>query len=285
MEALSAREPALPPAILDFAACRGIAKGPVFIVASGASAKHFPLQRFADIPMITLNGAIAMFEGGGISPYFYVCTDRGFSRQQPDLYARGLQLSKRLAVWPDQAAAIPVPTSAEIYPLKKARRSTLLQSAFNQDHRLVRSRAFWNSRSRTLGFSKDLSEGYFDARTVAYVALQLAHHLGFSQVFLVGVDLKQSGGRFYETAGRAISPCGLDDHYERRILPSLKLMAERVVDEHFAVYNLSPTSRIPASVIPKISVDEAESMIFPLKPSSPHARAPALASGAWRPPA
>ncbi|WP_418949194.1 lipopolysaccharide biosynthesis protein [Pseudomonas asiatica] len=247
---------------MDFAACRGIAKGPVFIVASGASAKDFPQQRFADIPMITLNGAISMFRDSGVSPYFYVCTDMGFPRQQPDLYAHALQLSERVAIWPAEIDTIPVPTAADIYPLRKATRSSFYTSAFNPCPELVRSRAFWDRRSRTMGFSKDLSQGYFDARTVAYVALQIAYHLGFTQVFLVGVDLNQAAGRFYETAGRAISPCGLDDHYERRILPSLKLMAERVVDEHFSVYNLSPTSRIPESVIPKISVDEAESMIF-----------------------
>lgn len=262
MEAVSIKKPARQSTIKDFSACRGIAKGPVFIVASGASAKDFPLQRFADIPMITLNGAISMFVDSCPKPYFYVCTDRSFKRQQPDLYARALGLSQCLAIWPDEVESIPVPTGAEIYPLNKATRSSLYEAAFNPNPELVRSRAFWDSRSRTLGFSKDLSQGYFDARTVAYVALQIAYHLGFNQVFLVGVDLNQAAGRFYETAGRAVSPCGLDEAYERRILPSLKLMADRVVDERFAVYNLSSTSRIPESVIPKVSIDEAEALIF-----------------------
>ncbi|MFI8557819.1 lipopolysaccharide biosynthesis protein [Pseudomonas putida] len=262
MEAVSIRTPARQSRVREFSACRGIAKGPVFIVASGASAKDFPLQRFADVPMITLNGAISMFHDKSISPYFYVCTDTGFPRQQPDLYAHALRLSQRLAIWPDEVECIPAITDAEIYPLNKATRSSLYEAAFNPDPMLVRSRAFWDSRSRTLGFSKDLSQGYFDARTVAYVALQIAHHLGFNQVFLVGVDLNQAAGRFYETAGRAVSPCGLDEAYERRILPSLKLMADRVVGEHFAVYNLSSSSRIPESVIPKVSVDQADSMIF-----------------------
>ncbi len=96
---------------------------------------------------------------------------------------------------------------------------------------------------------------------MVYLALQIAYHMGFNQVFLVGVDLNQSAGRFYETAGRVVSPCGLEDAYERRILPALKLMADRVVDERFAVYNLSSTSRIPESVIPNVSFDQAETMI------------------------
>jgi hypothetical protein len=248
--------------VMNFAACRAVAEGPVFIVASGASAKGFPMQRFADVPMITLNGAISMFPEHGPRPCFYVCTDTGFVNQQPDLYAKAVRLSQRLAIWPGEVGALPESTKAQIFPLAKAPRSSLRDALFNPDQQLVRSRAFWSNRSRSVGFSKDLSQGYFDARTVAYVALQIAYHMGFNQVFLVGVDLHQAAGRFYETPGRAVSPCDLDDAYERRILPALKLMADRVVDEHFAVYNLSATSRIPESVIPKVTLDQAQALIF-----------------------
>jgi KDO transferase-3 len=266
METVSAQKPGCHASISDFAACRGIAEGPVFIVASGASAKGFPVQRFAGVPMITVNGAISMFAEHGVRPYFYVCTDTGFAQQQPDLYAKALRLSQRLAIWPDEIGLLPVPTKAQVFPLAKAARASLQQSLFNTEPMLVRSRTLWGSRSRSVGFSKDLSLGFFDARTVAYAALQLACHLGFNQVFLVGVDLDQSVGRFYEEPGQAVSRCHLDESFKRRILPSLKLMADRVVNEHFAVYNLSATSKIPASVIPKISLDQAETLI--------HGRAP-----------
>jgi len=262
VEAVSVNEWNDQASIKDFACSHNIAKGPVFIVASGASAKGFPLERFADVPMITMNGAISMFMGTGINPFFYVCSDTGFPKEQPDLYAHALQLSHRLALWPDEVDTLPVPTRADIFALQKASKATLFQTAFSSQFQVVRRRALWGGSSRTIGFSKDLSQGYFDARTVAYVALQIAYHVGFTQVFLVGVDLNPSVGRFYENAGRAISPCGLDDHYERRILPSLELMSKRVMGERFAVYNLSRDSRIPHSVIPKISVDQAESIIL-----------------------
>lgn len=262
METVSAQLHGCHAPISDFGACRGIAEGPVFIIASGASAKDFPLQRFASVPMITVNGAISMFAEHGVRPYFYVCTDTGFAQQQPDLYAKAVRLSQRLAIWPDEVGSLPGPTRAQVFPLAKAARSSLHGSLFKPDPLLVRSRTLWGSRSRSVGFSKDLSLGFFDARTVAYAALQLAYHLGFNQVFLVGVDLDQSVGRFYETPGQAVSRCHLDESYERRILPSLKLMAERVVSPQFAVYNLSATSRIPGSVIPKVSLQQAEALIL-----------------------
>lgn len=112
-------------------------------------------------------------------------------------------------------------------------------------------------RHRSIAFSKDLAHGFFDARTVAYVALQLAYHLGFAEVLLVGVDLDQTVGRFYEGDQGQYSPCGLDQHWDSRILPSLTLMAREVVNEHFHVYNLSTTSRIPAELIPRVNLDQA----------------------------
>jgi len=76
-------------------------------------------------------------------------------------------------------------------------------------------------------------------------------------VLLVGVDLDQTVGRFYETAEGEHSPCGLDQHWDSRILPSLTLMARQVVNEHFHVYNLSAASRIPTELIPKVNLSEA----------------------------
>jgi len=45
------------------------------------------------------------------------------------------------------------------------------------------------------GFQKDLEKPLFECNTVTYVAMQLAYYLGFSRVFLIGVDhnFQQSG--------------------------------------------------------------------------------------------
>lgn len=246
---------------LDFSHCKGVRQGPVVLIASGSSAKDFPIEQFAHVPMITMNGAIAMLAEKGISPYFYVCTDRHFSIQQPHLYATAMRTSENVAVWEDQLRSDkPIPRG-RAYALKKTPRASILSILLNRQGPLVRKRSLWSSRCKGIGFSKDLSEGYFDARTVMYPALQLAYHLGFNSVFLVGFDLNQAAGRFYETCKGNKSPCGLDQHFHKRILPSLKLMASQVVDQDFQAYNLSPASRVPHEVIPKISVEQAREMI------------------------
>jgi len=244
-------------AFSSFEACRNTQKGPVIILASGASARHFPLAEFAHLPVIAMNGSISLTAACGVKPFFYVCTDKSFRTQQPALFAQALRDSQRLALWPEQFADADVPTSTQCYPLHKAETPGLLDALRGHGDTLVCNRSFWSKRARSIAFSTDMSNGYFDARTVAYVALQLAHHLGFEQVLLVGVDLDQSAGRFYEDGLTQRSPCGLDQHWGSRILPSLTLMAQHVVNEHFRVYNLSATSRIPPAVIPKIDLAEA----------------------------
>jgi len=245
----------------DFKACRNIADGAVIILASGASAKDFPITEFGHVPFIAMNGSITLLNEAGISPFFYVSSDRGFAREQPELFSLAMAKSQRVAIWQDQYERLQPKPGGEVFFLKKARNLSFFQRLIDHDQVLVRNHNSLNKRVRSLGFSKNLEHGYFDARTVAYLALQIAYHVGFTQVFLLGVDLNQSVARFYEKDGSHKSPCGLDQHLEGRILPSFKLAASQVAGERFRIYNLSSTSRIPDEVIPKISLNTLRSMI------------------------
>lgn len=245
----------------DFEACRKTQTGAVFIIASGPSAKSFPLEKFAHVPMITMNGAISMFLNTDVKPLFYACTDTGFSKQQPDLFNYALTVSQNIALWEDHARSLEVPPAGHLYPLAKAVRPSWLDAVRGKHPVLVARRSLPGFRGRSIGFSKDMSEGFFDARTVAYLTLQLAYHLGFSKVFMVGVDLNEKSARFYENDESNKSPCGLDQHYYTRILPSFELMARKVVGDDFRVYNLSECSRIPESVVTRVGLEEVERLL------------------------
>lgn len=245
----------------DLSGCRDIAEGAVFIIASGTSAKDFPLCEFQHVPMIVVNGAISMFLNTPVSPYFYVCTDSGFFTQQTRLFHAALAQSQRVVLREDYAQHnIPLP-AGEFYALKKAPKPTWKDLFSGVPSNLIRRSKLHKGRNSSIGFSKDLSEGYFDARTVAYLALQVAYHAGFNKVFLVGVDLCPETGRFYETVESVKSPCVLDEHLESRIIPSFELMAEKVISDEFSVYNLSTISRIPSSVIPHMSIEDVKKLI------------------------
>lgn len=245
----------------DFDDCRDTQTGAVFIIASGVSARAFPLEKFAHVPMITMNGAISMFLNTDIKPFFYACTDKSFSEQQPELFKHAMAISQRVALWEDHARSAPVRPSGELYTLSKAKRPSWIDSVLGRHSALVANHSLRSIGERPVGFSKNMSEGFFDARTVAYLAVQLAFHVGFSKVFLVGVDLQENVGRFYETSASNHSPCGLDQHYHTRILPSFKLMSEKVMGDEFRVYNLSDTSRLPDEIVPHVSLAQVEAML------------------------
>ncbi|MFJ3368226.1 lipopolysaccharide biosynthesis protein [Pseudomonas sp. NPDC086251] len=233
----------------NFDDCRNIGSGPIFIIASGPSAKNFPVDHFSHIPMITMNGAISAFTSTAVRPYFYVCSDKNFSTQQPALFNMAMRLSQRAALWQEHVELEKLQTRGELYFLSKPGKSSLRNYVF-RDKDLVRYHSLLSARKNSLGFSKNLHAGFFDARTVAYVALQLCYHLGFNEVYLVGVDLDQQSGRFYEDSNSLISPCDIQRHLHSRILPSLRFMAKKIVGKDFKVYNLSKSSRIPNDIIP-----------------------------------
>lgn len=245
----------------DFDDCRNSETGAVFIIASGMSASSFPLQRFAHVPMITMNGAISMFMGTDVKPCFYACTDKSFSEQQPDLFKYAMAVSQNVALWEDHARASGIDPAGRLYPLSKAKKPSWLDAVRGKHAALVANHSLPGFHQRPIGFSKDMSEGFFDARTVAYLTLQLAYHLGFSKVFMVGVDLSEKSGRFYENREAINAPCGLDQHYYTRILPSFELMSEKVVGDGFRVYNLSDCSRIPERLVPRVTLAEVEELL------------------------
>ncbi len=243
------------PNIRDLDDCRNIQQGTVFIIASGASAKDFHPEDFAHVPMITMNGAISKFVGTGVKPFFYTCTDRDFSNQQPELFSQAMLISERVALWEEHLRASSITPSGEVFLLSKAPKLSWTE-LMGEDKELIRNRNFFSRRNRRIGFSKNLKRGFFDARTVAYLALQIAYHAGFTKAVMVGVDLNQSARRFYEDRTTDLSPCGLDQHFFTRILPSFEIVSEKVMGDRFQVYNLSNSSRIPSDVIPQISLDE-----------------------------
>jgi len=124
-----------------------------------------------------------------------------------------------------------------------------LRNLFNSELVFNLSRLLY--RSKNIGFSRNINKGYFCARTIPYVALQLAYTLGFEQVFFIGLDLNESVGRFYDNGGAL--PTTLDKDYPRHIYPSFRLVAKKVVKKNFKIYNLSLHSKLPDEVIPKIT--------------------------------
>lgn len=259
---------------LDIASVQNSQRGDVFIVASGPSAREFPLMQYSHIPMLALNGSVRLFDETGISPFFYMCDDGSFVRNRLPLLLRAVEISQNLALSPGvidnllrlQERAL---DDVDVYRFERVNRPGENKPALSdrcfawrarQDSDMECHFSLLRQKPNRIGFCRNLAKGYFSGRTIPYAGIQLAYHLGFSRVFLVGVDLDSSLGRFYEQGADAV-PSRLDGDYLDYILPCFQLMARRVLGEHFAVYNLSLNSRLPADLIPKIGIDQLDGLL------------------------
>lgn len=81
-----------------FAACKGTCSGPLFIVASGPSARDFPLTNYAQYPMFSVSGSIQLFTAASVAPLFYLCDDNSFAAQRQPILRQGLALAQNVAL-------------------------------------------------------------------------------------------------------------------------------------------------------------------------------------------
>lgn len=260
-----------------FESVRGKHSGVLFIVASGPSVSEFPLQRYAQYPMMAMNGSICRFADAGVGPLFYICDDSSFVRNRLPLLQQGIASAQNLAFSPRVIAALlaQAPDALEgrsVYGFERTNRPVdgrepmgdrQFAWAARKDADLECGFSLFRQKSNRIGFSRNIDKGYFSSRTIPYTGIQLAYHLGFQQVFVVGMDLDSSKGRFYEQGGNAV-PSRLDGDYEDYILPCFELMAKRVVSPAFQVYNLSLQSRLPGSVVPKLGLDQLDALLATL---------------------
>lgn len=257
----------------DFSALKGRFSGALFIIASGPSVNEFPMRRYRDVPMIAVNGSIARFIDEGMEPLFYLCDDKGVAARKGHAVAEGIRRSANAALsrsaYSEVAKHSPQVLHADsLFLLERVNRA--LGRAAISDRRFAWSirndpdyEVTWSlfrQKPNRIGFSRDMARGYFNGRTIAYAALQLAYHLGFNKVILVGVDMTPESGQFYDPKGEVV-PSRLGDDYEDYILPSFSLMAQKVLCAAFGVYNLSSNSRIPGSVVPKIDLEELDRLL------------------------
>ena len=260
-----------------FEGLRGKYSGALFIIASGPSVNKFPLQRYSQYPMMSMNGSICCFAESGVSPLFYICDDSSFVHNRLPLLRKGITSAQNLAFSPRviEALLAKVPdalTGRSVYGFERANRPVDGRKPMGdrqfawfarKDADFECDFSLFRQKPNRIGFSRNIDKGYFSSRTIPYTGIQLAYHLGFQQVFVVGMDLDSSKGRFYERGDEAVGS-RLDGDYEDYIRPCFELMAKRVVNSAFQVYNMSLESRLPGSLLPKLTLDQLDDLLTAL---------------------
>ncbi len=236
----------------------------VFLIATGPSLKELDLSPLRDQLTFGVNGTIAVTQPLKITPDFYACFDYKFFRDRMHLVkstiksgahcffsARGISQICQTAPELLSKGKISLLETINRYYGLPALSTSEIKLACDQTSSLIIS-----PDNPKIGWSHDISMGVFDAKTIPYVACQIANSLKARNVYILGMDLGCSPNqpiRAYESGPNATSS-SLDQDFETFILPSFTLMSQQTTTSQF--WNLSPNSRLPSKIMPKVSFNE-----------------------------
>lgn len=139
-----------------------------FIIATGPSLAFRHLDFLKDEITIALNLAPLMFDQWGFQPTFHMVADRYIYPQHPEVF-------KKLTY------------GKEINKLVVARATQSVPEELLDQHTALIPKFFPDDQK---GFSEDpVRDGFYRGKTVTYDALQFAFFLGFSEVYILGMDM------------------------------------------------------------------------------------------------
>lgn len=198
----------------------------ISIIGSGPSVNLINIDEICKhTEIVVLNGAINIVVEYDIEPSLLIIVDVSFAREQMNLI-RKIKAGTKLL------------TTVEV-----------VKEIHDCDTDLLRNFCVYITHPYNLKQKLekiDLDIGYVEAGTVMAVALQLCLQKKVSEIFLVGFDI--GGDRFYDE-GDNILHSGLIRDYEKLILPFMKDCMRIANTKGTDIYNCSPCSRLPYSVV------------------------------------
>ncbi|WP_353190876.1 hypothetical protein [Pandoraea pnomenusa] len=231
------------------------------VIASGPSIADIDYDALPMHHVMGVNGAIALTDRAPVKFNYYCILDAGFVRQRPDLARRIVSRDLVLFVTPVVLARL-----LEMFPMsafgcrfylvddifKRGMEAASTPASLRANGRIAASSAFLGDEGR-LGFSFDIDNGFFHGGTVAYFALQVATWLGFTELYLHGVDLRDASQtpRFYETM-QSRAPTRLDAEFADLIEPSFRHAAGVLRARGVSVENLSSVSALGEDIFAKV---------------------------------
>lgn len=240
--------------------------GPILVAATGPSVKNITFNEKPIIPVMGVNGAY--FLKSKIDFNFYVITDIHFPDHRPDILEKVVSdkkiilfaivdvIIKIINMFPSERINCSFSAiedyEEKIYQKKKTARDVIFEC--NKDY-------IHSNSDGIIGFSSNISNGVFSGKTVVYWALQIITHLGFNDIYIIGLDMNNfDKPRFYETNDDKIHT-QLPDDIEL-IIASLKHASEVLKNKlNVNVINLSKYSSISEEIFKKADYKEYEKNI------------------------
>lgn len=245
-----------------------------FIVATGPSINQIDFSHLQGRTCIGVNGSILKSEEYSLPFRSHVIADRQFFKDRFELVRKAL-MSGAECLFSFRGLSVICERQPEL--LRDARVFLLdeitarfgqpklsavnFDAAADRDPDLVLHPSARPSKG-WVGFSRDIRKGVFTGQTIAFSAVQVAVWLGYTRIFILGMDLGGTGdrARFYESGEKA-APIRLDRDYVSYIQPAFEVASKLRGALGIQIYNLSPDSRLPAAIIPKLSFADALEMI------------------------
>ncbi len=241
----------------------------VNIIASGPSIQQLLLAELLDTPTIFVNGSISLIGQHQFTDIVgYVISDARFINHQPEILRQcytGQPLYATLAVFEAMATTHPDIMQTYhhamrvLYPVDRPWGVKSNKLSFNKlifKKKLLNKKMplsyFINNpnfiidsdhKAADIGVSLNITHGFVEAGTVAYVAAQLAFSRQAASIHLYGIDLLNSKQpRFYENKNNC-APSMLSKVMNERIIPSFNLLGRIYQSHGVPVVNHSPISK------------------------------------------
>ncbi len=155
-----------------------------FIVATGPSLTMEDLQLLKNEYTFSMNSIVRLFDKTDWRPSFYMLQD---------LFA--YEALKPLSKYFE---------TTEVFLTDKIASSAVdLKNKYS--FRLRPYKDSWLILKNKVKFSRDASKYICDGRTITYSIIQLAHYMGFSEIYLIGVDWNYQKGKDNHMKGLSLS--------------------------------------------------------------------------------
>ena len=247
---------------------RGYCAERLFLIGSGPSIKSQNIAKLQNQTVMLMNGAFYLTEEHSFKKVIFVVTDFEFMEQNPTLILKALE-SEACCIFTSECIRV----IAELYPEALKDRPFIISEEIgrfsNQAKPSLSALRQWaderegvrfdGSRStmrQFFGFCSNPDLGFFNCGTVMYAALQFGAYTQPASIYLLGFDIgNATEPRFYETASKT-APSRLLEDFESIIQPAFEYGRKCLAEKNIQVYNLSPISSLPESVIPLRAFDE-----------------------------
>jgi KDO transferase-3 len=242
-----------------------------FLLGTGPSIKALDLKALHQFPLIGVNGAIAVMQPLGLRPRHYTVTDLDFFANRFSMIRAVIESGSDCFF---SAGGLRIIAERAPELLRQGEHfylSEVVNRAHDQPRRSQETFLEWASQIPSLvlpspprdddsrvGWSRDLRHGVFCSRTILFRALQMAAFLGYRRLYVLGMDLNYRGpaSRAYEE-GKDARPTKIERDFEPFILPAFRVLQQEIDEGRLEVFNLSNASRLPESVIPRLSLEAA----------------------------